>query len=216
MSTQATNSAASAPLSALQITNQCVLVCELGLWRAEESPAWRLLTGTQDEIGQCLAQYLDRCAVRRLDDFGGVSETFLCDNDVYVDSPPHIKPGAAVFSFTPKKRVLVEASQMARVCGRAGYSLLILTVQKHDKFGKVWVLRALLRHLAADGLTYYEDTNSVIDELKASAEGTRVVAVHVQVPGYEAYTSRLADRVVSQAVYQESALQPDGRARNVT
>jgi len=95
---------------------------------------------------------------------------------------------------------------MARVCARAGYSLLILTVQKHDKFGKVWVLRAVLRHLAIESLTYYEDTNLIIDELKASPEGKRVVAVHVRVPGYEAHTSQLADRVISQSAYQESAL----------
>ncbi len=184
-----------------------MLVCELDLWHAEQSPAWRLLTGAQDEIGQCLAKYFERYAVRRLDDFGGVCETFLCNNDVYVDSPPRIRPGAAVFSFTPKKRVLAEAIQMARVCSRAGYSLLILTVQKHDKFGKVWVLRAALRHLATDGLTYYEDTNLIIDELKASPEGKRVVAFHVQVPGYEAHTSQLADRVISQSAYRESSLQ---------
>ena len=207
MPTQEMTSAASAPLSGLQVTNQCVLVCELDLWHAEESPAWRLLTGTQDEIGQCLADCFERCAVRRLDDFGGVCETFLCNNDVYVDSPPRIKPGAAVFSFTPKKRVLAEATQMARVCARAGYSLLILTVQKHDKFGKVWVLRAVLGHLVIESLTYYEDTNLIIDELKASPEGKRVVAVHVQVPGYEAHRSRLADRVISQSEYQESVLQ---------
>ena len=207
MPTQEITSATSVPLSSLQITNQCVLVCELDRWSAEDSPAWRLLSGTQDEIGQCLAKCFDRCGVRRLDDFGGVCETFLYNNDVYVDSPPRVKPGAAVFSFTPRKRVLAEASQMARVCTRAGYSLLILTVQKHDKFGKVWVLLGVLRHLAFDGLTYYEDTNLIIDELKASPEGERVVAVHVQVPGYEAHTSRLADRVISQSAYQESALQ---------
>jgi hypothetical protein len=207
MPTEGITSVASAPLSLLQVTNQCVLVCELGNWSGEESPAWRLLTGTQDEIGQCLAKYFGRYAVRRLDDFGGVCETFLCNNDVYVDSPPRVKPGAAVFSFTPKKRVLAEAGQMARVCARAGYSLLILAVQKHDKFGKVWVLLGVLRHLATDSLTYYEDTNSIIDELKASPEGKRVVAVHVQVPGYEAHTSQLADRVISQSAYQESVLQ---------
>jgi hypothetical protein len=195
------------PLASLQITNQCVLVCELGLWSAEESPAWRLLTGTQDEIGQCLAEYFDRCGVRRLDDFGGVAETFLCNNDIYIDTPPRVKAGGGVFSFTPKKRVLAEASQMAGVCARAGYSLLILTVQKHDKFGKVWVLLGVLRHLAIDSLIYYEDTNSIIDELKAAPEGKRVVAVHVQVPGYETCTSKLADRVISQSAYQESGLQ---------
>jgi hypothetical protein len=174
MSTQDTSSEVRAPLSALQITNQCVLVCELSFWRAEESPAWLVLSGTQDEVGQYLAKCFDLCAVRRLDDFGGVSDTFLCHNDVYVDSPPRTKPGAAVFSFTPKKRVLTEGSQMARVCAGAGYSLLVLTVQKHDKFGKVWVLRAALRHLATESLTYYEDTNLIIDELKASPEGERV------------------------------------------
>ena len=197
MSTQDGTSETRAPLSALQITNQCVLVCELSLWHNEESPAWLFVSGTQDEVGQHLAGCFDRCAVRRLDDFGGVSDTFLCRNDVYVESPPHTKPGAAVFSFTPKKRVLAEGSQMARVCARAGYSLLVLTVQKHDKFGKVWVLRAALRHLSIESLTYYEDTNLVIDELKEFPEGSRVVAVHVQVPGYEAHNSRLADRVIS-------------------
>jgi hypothetical protein len=207
MSTQDGTSETRAPLSALQITNQCVLVCELSLWHNEESPAWLFVSGTQDEVGQHLAGCFDRCAVRRLDDFGGVSDTFLCRNDVYVESPPHTKPGAAVFSFTPKKRVLAEGSQMARVCARAGYSLLVLTVQKHDKFGKVWVLRAALRHLSIESLTYYEDTNLVIDELKEFPEGSRVVAVHVQVPGYEAHNSRLADRVISQAAYRQSVLE---------
>jgi hypothetical protein len=102
---------------------------------------------------------------------------------------------------------MAEGSQMARACAAAGYSLLILTVQKHDKFGKVWVLRAALRHLANESLTYYEDTNSIIDELKASPEGKRVEAVHVQVPGYEAHPSTLADRVCSQSTYQQSVLE---------
>ena len=207
MSTQDGTSETRAPLSALQITNQCVLVCELSLWHNEQSPAWFVVSGTQDEVGQHLAKCFDRCAVRRLDDFGGVSDTFLCRNDVYVESPPHTKPGAAVFSFTPKKRVLAEGAQMARVCAGAGYSLLVLTVQKHDKFGKVWVLRAALRHLSIESLTYYEDTNLIIDELKESPEGSRVVAVHVQVPGYEAHNSRLADRVITQAAYQQSVLE---------
>jgi hypothetical protein len=144
--------------------------------------------------------------VERLDDFGGVCESFLCVGEAYVHRPPTVRPGAAVFSFTPKKRLLSEGNEMARVSAAAGYSLLVLTVQKHDKFGKVWVLCAALRHLSGRPLTYYEDTSTVIDELKASPEAQRIVAVHVEAPGFEQLSSRFADRKVSQLEYQSEVL----------
>lgn len=194
-------------LNELQITNQCVLVCDLGQWSGEESSAWVLLSGNQDEVGNELSVLVARFAVNRLDDFGGVSESFLCQGDRYVGQPPLTKLGGALFSFTPKKRLLSEGSEMARVAALAGYSLLIITVQKHDKYGKVWVLRALLRHLPIEVLTYFEDTNTVVDELKSSPEASKVVAVHVQAPGFESYSSQLADRVVSQLEYQREVLQ---------
>lgn len=193
-------------LNKLAITNQCVLVCDLGQWSGEESSAWTLLSGTQDEVGKDLAALLTRFAVNRLDDFGGVSESFLCQEDRYVEQPPLTKTGGAVFSFTPKKRILSEGSEMVRVAALSGYSLLVITVQKHDKYGKVWVLLALLRHLPNGVLTYFEDTNTVVDELKSSPEATKVVAVHVLAPGFENYSSQLADRVVSQAEYQREVL----------
>jgi hypothetical protein len=55
-------------------------------------------------------------------------------------------------------------------------------------------------------LTYYEDTGSVVDELKVSPESARVHAVHVQAPGYDDRIARLADRVVSQSQYQHEVL----------
>jgi len=45
---------------------------------------------------------------------------------------------------------------MARVCHTTGYDLLILTVQKHDTFGKIWVLSALVRYLEHNELVYYK------------------------------------------------------------
>lgn len=96
---------------------------------------------------------------------------------------------------------------MARVASGAGYEVLILTVQKHDKFGKVWVLLGALRHMAGRTLVYYEDTAEVVDQLKTSPEANRVTAVHVQAPGYENSVSRFADRVVTQSQYQQEVLQ---------
>lgn len=83
---------------------------------------------------------------------------------------------------------------------------MILTVQKHDKFGKVWVLCGVLRHLGGSPLTYFEDTNTVVDELKISPEGTKIVAVHVKTPGFEECRSLYADRTVTQREYQCEAL----------
>ncbi len=83
---------------------------------------------------------------------------------------------------------------------------MVLTVQKHDKFGKVWVLCGVLRHLAGTPLTFFEDTNTVLDELKSCPEGSKVVAVHVKTPGFEDHPSLLADRTATEAEYQREAL----------
>ena len=71
------------PLSALEVTNQCVAVCDLDRWSGPESPVWHIINGSQDEVGQRLAAALSDRDVRRLDDFGGVCETFLCDGEQY-------------------------------------------------------------------------------------------------------------------------------------
>jgi hypothetical protein len=105
---------------------------------------------------------------------------------------------------------------MARVAHAAGYKLLVMTVQKHSKFGKVWVLCAALRHLINRRLTYYEDTDSVIDELKASKEADKVTAIHVQSPGYEECRSQLADRVITQAEYRQEVLRKCEDTNRVT
>lgn len=193
-------------LHELPVTNQCVVVCDLDALSTPQSPAWRMLAGTQDEVGAELAEYVQRLSVSRLDDFGGVCKSFLCDEEAYVEVPPRTKPGAAVFSFTPKKRLIEEAGEMARVARSSGYALLILTLQKDGKFGKVWVLCGMLRHLEQGPLTYYEDTNTVVDELKASPEAGKVVAVHVQAPGFEDHVSEHADRTVSQQQYRQEVL----------
>jgi hypothetical protein len=189
------------PLSSLEVTNQCVVVCDLGAWNGPESPAWQIIKGTQDEVGRRLAAILHDRQVRRIDDFGGVCKTFLCDGEEYRKAPPRTTGNSAVFSFTPKKRLAAEGFEMARVSSAAGYRLLVLTVQKDDKFGKVWVLRGILRHLAGETLTYYEDTDSIVDELKRSEEGGKISVVHVRAPGYEDRVAQLADRSVSQSQY---------------
>lgn len=194
-------------LSSLSVTNQCVVVCNLQKWTDAESSAWQILRGTQDEVGNSLAMILDGFGISRIDDFGGVCKTFLCDGDEYVETPPRTKSKAAVFSFTPKKRIVAEGAEMARVSSAAGYNILVLTVQKHEKFGKVWVLCGMLRHLANSHLTYYEDTDSVVDELKSSPESSKMTVVHVQAPGYEHCVSRYADRVISQSQYQNEVLE---------
>ena len=67
----------------------------------------------------------------------------MCEAEKYRDHPPVTKGGAAVFSFTPKKRITSEGLEMARSCNAAGFAFLMLTVQKHDTFEKVWVLSAI-------------------------------------------------------------------------
>jgi hypothetical protein len=166
-------------LSDTVITNQSTLVCDLRAWKDADSEAWIALTGTEDSVGTRLARTFEEASIRRPDDFGGVCETFLCRGQECVASPPRTAAGAAVFSFTPKKRVLAEASDMARAARAAGYSLMILTMQKDSKFGKVWVLCAALRYFTGGRLTCYEDTNTIIDDLKSSPEGSKILAVHV-------------------------------------
>lgn len=194
-------------LAVLQITNQCVVVCDLAMWTSPGSAAWTTVRGSQDDVGKAVATMLEERHTARIEDFGGVCKTFLCDGEIYRDSPPRVKPRGAVFSFTPKNRLELEGQKMAAVAHAAGYDLLVLTLQKHDKFGKVWVLNGILRHLERDGLLYYEDTNTVVDELKSSPAGHRVHAIHVLAPGYEEHVSKLADRVVTQLEYQREVLE---------
>lgn len=194
-------------LDQLDVTNQCVVLCDLRTWAPPDAPTWQVLKGSQDDVGRALAAALDAVAVTRIDDFGGVSKTFLCEGESYRTVPPRIVGTAAVFSFTPKNRLRAEGLAMAQVAKAAGYTLLILTLQKHDKFGKVWVLCGMLRHLSCQGLVFYEDTNTVVDELKNSAEGPRVQVVHVQAPGYENDVAARADRVVTQTQYQHEVLE---------
>lgn len=194
-------------INTLQVTNQCVVVCDLEQWTGSDSSSWDIITGTQDDVGRGLAMILDGLDIHRIDDFGGVCKTFLCAGDEYVEVPPRTKGKAAVFSFTPKNRLAAEGHEMARVTHAAGYKLLVITVQKHAKFGKVWILCGALRHLNSRTLTYYEDTDSVVDELKTSQESDRVTAVHVRAPGYEDCSSRFADRVVSQSEYRQEVLE---------
>ncbi len=198
------------PFSAINVTNKCVVLCDLREWSGSESPAWKVLNGSQDEIGCEIASLLEDVKIQRIDDFGGVSKSFLCDGDRYRDNPPRIKGIAAVFSFTPKNRIAVEAQEMARVAKLAGYKLLVMPVQKDDKYGKVWVLRGALRYLAIPSLTYYEDTGSIIDELKSYPEGQKIVAVHIQVQGYEDSVAQLADRIISQVEYLQEVLEKPG------
>jgi hypothetical protein len=193
-------------LSNIGVTNQSTLVCDLRAWRDAASEAWIALTGAEDAVGTQLARILEEASIQRLDDFGGVCETFLCQGEDYLASPRRTASGAAVFSFTPKKRLLAEASDMARSASAAGYSLTILTLQKGGKFGKVWVLCTALRHFTGGSLTYYEDTNTIIDDLKSTPEGSKILAVHVLAPEFAHMTSHHADRVVSQLEYQNEVL----------
>jgi hypothetical protein len=192
-------------LETTEITNQCVLVCDLRMWAGADSACWLSVKGTQNEIGSFLANIFTLAQIERIDDFGGVCKTFLCEGEEYLVSPPKTKPKAAIFSFTPKKRVYAEGLEMARVAHASGFEFLILTLQKHDKYGKVWVLSAALNQINKT-LTYYEDTNSVVDELKTSTEQNKVIAVHVIAPGFEQYQSKLADSVVSQQEYQNEVI----------
>lgn len=192
--------------SQLQVTNQCALVCDLRLWSGPASLSWAVVSGTQDDVGAQIARLLREAAVRRLDDFGGVAETLLCQGEAYLPDPPRVREGGAIYSFTPKKRFAAEGLEMARVSAAAGYALMILTVQKHDRFGKVWVLCGALRHLEGPPITYYEDTNTLIDELKVFPEGVKLVAVHVKTPGFEEHVSLRADRAASQSEYQRESL----------
>jgi hypothetical protein len=195
------------PMNELPLTNNCVVVCDLALWDGPSSACWHLLTGSQSEVGHRLAVVLRDVAVQRLDDFGGVCASFLTSDDGYAASPPHTTACAAVFSFTPKNKLASEGLEMARAAHASGYRLLIITSQKQGKFGKVWVLQAALSEWAGEPLTYYEDTATVIDELKASSVGDRVIAVHVLSPSFEDLRSTGADRVVSQDEYRREVLQ---------
>jgi hypothetical protein len=193
-------------LDAADITHQCVLVCDLGDYHGTGSVCWTAYRGSQDEVGAAIAQKLAAAGVVRLEDFGGVAQSLLCEGEAYLDEPPRVKPGGAIFSFTPKRRMLAEGHAMARVAAAAGYRLMILTLQKYDKYGKSWVLGGVLRHAQGGPYTFYEDTADVVDEIKAAAEGSRVVAVHVQSAGFEAFRSERADRVISPSQYRQEVV----------
>jgi hypothetical protein len=190
----------------LDITNTCVLVCELARLKTPDAAAWCVLRGTQEEIGSALAAAVAAAGIARLDDFGGVAKTFLCDGDAYRADPPRTREAGAIYSFTPKNKAQAEAPAMAESARRAGYALLILTVRKDGKYGKVWTLSGMLRHFDSQRVTYYEDTGALIDELKALPEGAAVHAVHVLAPGFEEHRSILADRTVTQEAYRAEVL----------
>ncbi|HKB58528.1 MAG TPA: hypothetical protein VKC56_00640 [Gallionellaceae bacterium] len=190
------------------VSNQCVLVCELKDYHGKGSICWNVYKGAEDEIGTAVAERLRQAHISRIEDFFGVSQTILCEGGQYAEDPLLVRPHGAVFSFTPRKRVMEEAHDMARAARSAGYELLVVTPQKHGKFGKAWVLRAVLRHAGEAAYTYYEDTNTVIDEIKSLPEGARLTAIHVEAPGFEEFKSQLSDRVISQKRYLEEVLQP--------
>jgi len=187
-------------------TNSCLVVCDLDALVAPDAPAWSLLQGSQAEIGAALAAHVSAKGVSRLDDYGGVAKSILSAGDAYLDAPPRVRDHAAVYSFTPKNKIAAEGLAMALCARKAGYRLLVLTVQKEGKYGKVWGLRALLSQPAGPRLVYYEDTASVVDELKAAPEGDHIEAVHVLAPGWEDQSSARADRVLTQAQYQAEVL----------
>jgi hypothetical protein len=60
------------PLGSLQITNQCIVVCDLRNWTSADSSAWYVVSGTQDDVGKDVAPLVDDSDVNRIDDFGGV------------------------------------------------------------------------------------------------------------------------------------------------
>ncbi len=76
----------------LPLTQQCVVICDLSQAPTATSPTWELLRGSQAEIGQQLAARLEALGLERLDDFGGVCQTFLCCGDAYLETPPRIRP----------------------------------------------------------------------------------------------------------------------------
>lgn len=193
-------------LEAAGVSNQCLLVCDLADYHGTDPACWTVVKGTQDAAGAAIADKLATAGVTRLEDFGGVAQSLLCEGDTYLEQPPRVRPGGAILSFTPKKRLLAEGHEMARVAAAAGYRLMILTLQKYGKYGKSWVLCGMLRHAQEGGYTFYEDTAEVVDEIKTSGEGGKVVAVHVEAPGFEEYRSRHADRVLTQREYRDAVL----------
>ena len=65
-------------INTLQVTNQCVVVCDLEQWTGPDSSSWDIISGTQDDVGRGLATILDGLDIHRIDDFGGVCKTSLC------------------------------------------------------------------------------------------------------------------------------------------
>jgi hypothetical protein len=84
------------------ISNQCVLLCDLSKYEGPESEAWEIVKGTQDKVGEIIAKAVKEKKVTRIDDFGGVCKTFLCDGESYRERPPKTKPGRQYFHSLQK------------------------------------------------------------------------------------------------------------------
>jgi hypothetical protein len=119
------------PLSAVEVTNQCVVVCDLRKWTGPESPAWQVLRGYQDEVGQNLAALLDISGVRRFDDFGGV-----CERDT--GGLKYKRPGLQLHPLAVIFGVLVGGE----VAGVVGLSLSVPVMASLRIIWKAWRLSA--------------------------------------------------------------------------
>ena len=145
------------------ITNQCVVLCDLSMFKKDNDSCWYIAKGSQEEIGKLIANEVKDRNITRIDDFGGVCKTFLCEGEDYKSNPPKTTENAMIFSFTPKNKCIIEGVEMAMVASMSGFNYMILTVQKNDKFGKVWVLSEVLKNITEYEITYYEDTSTVVD-----------------------------------------------------
>jgi len=85
-------------LSDTGVSNQSTLVCDLCAWKDPDSQSWVALTGAEEAVGTRLARMLEEASIRRLDDFGGVCETFLCREQEYLAAPRR----TAVHVLTPE------------------------------------------------------------------------------------------------------------------
>ena len=108
--------------AAIQVTNQCVIVCNLRRGSEDDAASWVVLRGSADEVGNQLAEMVADAGLTRIADFGGVCKTLLCDGDAYKASPPRVRGPARVFSFTSKNKLVAEGAEMARVAHDAGYA----------------------------------------------------------------------------------------------
>ena len=186
------------------VSNQCVVLCNLGIFKKDKDNCWYIAKGSQEEIGKLIANEVKQLNITRIDDFGGVCKTFLCEGENYKLNPPKTKDNAMIFSFTPKNKCILEGVEMAKVASDSGFNYMILTVQKNDKFGKVWVLSETLKNITDYEITYYEDTSTIVDELRGKIQSHKLC--HIIAPGFEDYKSKRADQVLTQMEYQKEVL----------